>query len=110
VTGAEERLAAALQEAGRSKAQARVTSRAALPILEAVAALTMEGPSPSIREVADEAGVGSTSTVGHHLKTLAELKLVDLPPKHRPRSLRVTDAGVHLLNGPPCSCPVEMPL
>lgn len=95
---AEECLAEKLRDAGRSRAAARVTARAALPILRALAELTMEGPAPSVREVADQAGVGSTSTVGHHLKTLAELKLVTLPPPRRPRSLQLTDAGLAVLN------------
>lgn len=98
MTPEEARFAALLRAEGRTQAQARVTSRAALPVLAAFARLAAGGPTPSVREIADEAGVSSTSTVGHHLRTLAELKLVTLPERHQARSIQLTDLGLAVLD------------
>jgi len=98
---AEERLAEVLRAHGRSENWARITAITALPILHALAELSMGGDNPSFREIADAAGVTSTSTVGHHLRTLVALKLVERHGRHKKqaRSVRITDAGLEVLNG-----------
>lgn len=92
---AQEQVETILRDHGRDATAARVAARAATPVLAALVKLSDlgGGVAPTGREIGDECGLRSTSTVRHHLRTLAEIDLVKLPALGEPRSIRVSERG-----------------
>lgn len=79
-----------------ARTQRQATAEALAAVLQALADLHHRGGgvAPSLREIADEAGLSAPSTVRHHMRRLIELRLVQpSTTPGSPRSLRLTGQG-----------------
>jgi repressor LexA len=62
-------------------------------VLDAIrTSVQRRGYPPTVREIAAEVGLGSPSSVAHHLKTLEQLGVIRRDPRN-PRAIEVLDCG-----------------